>query len=116
MDSSLYTIIDIVVAACGIYVIVQYILMVRTHQLRQNMLLPKDLQIKRCKDVDGYIKAVGSKQLVFGISGTVCGVVSLLQDVYGYYNVFVSMGVMALFIILCVWYGRASGKAIKEFW
>lgn len=115
-DSSFYIIIDLIVAACGIYVIAQYVFMVRTHELRQNMMLPKELAVKRCKNVDGYIKAIGTKQLIFGIAAVVCGIINLAQDLLGLYNIYVSLASMLVFVVFCIWYGRASKKAIKEFW
>ncbi|MCD8338323.1 MAG: hypothetical protein LUD18_13855 [Lachnospiraceae bacterium] len=115
-DNVFFIMIDIFVTICGIYVIAQYIFMVTTHELRKNMMLPKELPIERCKDQQGYIKAMGTKQLLFGVAATVCGLISLMQDLLGSYNVYVSMAAMVIFVVLCLWYGRASKKAIAEFW
>ncbi|MCD7834694.1 MAG: hypothetical protein LUH00_12025 [Lachnospiraceae bacterium] len=115
-DSVFYIMIDIFVTICGIYVIAQYIFMVTTKELRKNLMLPKELPIERCKDQKGYIKAMGTKQLLFGIAATVCGLISLMQDLLGAYNMYVSMAAMIIFIVLVLWYGRASKKAIAEFW
>ncbi|MCD8021635.1 MAG: hypothetical protein LUF30_01145 [Lachnospiraceae bacterium] len=111
-----YMIIDVFVAICGVYVIAQYIFMVRTQELRQNMMIPKNFDVKRCKDVKGYIKAIGKKQLLFGIAATICGLISLAQDVFGFYNMYVSMTAMVVFIVLCIWYGRASKNAMDQYW
>ncbi|MCC8067970.1 MAG: hypothetical protein LIO94_12855 [Clostridiales bacterium] len=115
-DGSFYTLIDLFVIGCGIYTVVQYILMVRTGELRQNMLLPKDIQIGKCKDTKGFIKAIGVKQLAFGIVATICGIVGLVQDVMNIYNVYVYMTTMVLFLVFCVWYAYGSKKAIEAFW
>ncbi|MCD8015193.1 MAG: hypothetical protein LUG99_18865 [Lachnospiraceae bacterium] len=115
-DNSFYILIDVFVAGCGIYVIAQYLFMVKTRSLRQNMMLPKELSVEKCKDVEGYIKAIGTKLLLFGIAATVCGCISLVQDFAGFYNIYVSMGAMVVFIVLCIWYGRESKKAIDKFW
>ncbi len=108
--------IDFFVTACGIYVIVQYLLMIKTRELRQNMLIPKEISVKKCKDAEGYIKATGTKQLIFGLAAVISGAIGLAQDMLGNYNFVLSMAVMVIFLILCFWYGRASKKAIEQFW
>ncbi|MCD7716582.1 MAG: hypothetical protein LUI39_09045 [Lachnospiraceae bacterium] len=113
---SFYIMIDLFVTACGIYIIAQYLFMVRTKELRQNMLIPKETRVEHCKDVQGYIQTMATKQLVFGIATTVCGAITLVQDLMGDYNLYVSMAAMVIFLVLCIWYGRASKKAIEKFW
>ncbi|MCD7954370.1 MAG: hypothetical protein LUG93_01130 [Lachnospiraceae bacterium] len=113
---SFYIMIDFLIIGCGIYIIAQYAFMARTHELRQNMMLPKELHIARCKDVEGYIRTIGKKQLAFGIASTVCGVLSLVQDLVGSVNIYISMAAMVIFIVLCIWYGRESKKAIEKYW
>ncbi len=115
-DNSFYIIIDFFVAACGVYVVVQYLLMIKTGKIRQNALLPKDISADHCRDAEGYIKAIGIKQLVFGLAATICGTISLVQDLMGVYNMYLSLASMVVFLVLCVWYGRASKKAIEQFW
>ncbi|MCD8397133.1 MAG: hypothetical protein LUD12_08135 [Lachnospiraceae bacterium] len=115
-DSVFYIMIDIFVTISGIYIIAQYIFMVATKELRKNMLLPKEIPIERCTDQKGYIKAMGTKQLIFGIAATACGLISLMQDLLGAYNMYVSMAAMVIFIVLSLWYGRESKKAISKFW
>ncbi len=115
-DNSFYIMIDFFVTACGIYIIAQYLFMIRTRELRQNMLIPKEISVKHCKDVEGYIKTMGTKQLIFGLAATICGAISLVQDMLGDYNLYISMTAMVIFLILCFWYGRASKKAIERFW
>ncbi|MCD7737067.1 MAG: hypothetical protein LUI07_08940 [Lachnospiraceae bacterium] len=115
-DSSFYILIDLFIAGCGIYIIVQYILMIRSRELRQNMMMPKDLKLEKCRDVEGYIHEIGTKQLVYGIVAVLCGGAGLAQDAIGLYNVYVSTISMVVFFILCIWYGLASKKAIEKFW
>ncbi len=116
MDYIFYVIIDLLVIVCGIYIIVQYIMMTRSGTIRQNMLMPRDLQIKKCKDVDGFIQAVAGKQLILGISALICGAVGVIEDSRTSPNVVISFIIMVVFVVLCFWYGFASKKAIEEFW
>ncbi len=115
MDS-FYMFIDIMVVICGVYVVYQYIMMIRTEQIRENMLLPKDINIKKCKDVQGYIKSIGPKQLAFGIAATVCGIVGIIQDMYEIVSISLSLIIMVVFVAVCIWYGVAAKKAVDKFW
>ena len=76
-SNSLFVIVDGMVMLCGIYVVYLYIVMVTTGKLTQNVLMPKDINIKKCKDVRGFIKYMGWKQLLFGV-------IAFFATKYGY--------------------------------
>lgn len=75
--NSIFSLMDVLVAACGIYVIYLYVEMIRTGKIRESMLLPKGLNVRKCKNPSEFIRYVGIKQLIFGISALLCGVVGL---------------------------------------
>ncbi len=112
--TSFYFLIDLLVFGCGVYVIWQYVHMIRTREISSSM-LPKDIPATRCKDVDGYISEVGTRMLVFGITATICGIVDLAQDILGYDNIIFSLIVMAVFLVVCFWFGFASRNAMKKY-
>lgn len=113
---SFYLIMDLIFTACGVYVIYHSILMMATKELRQNMMFPKDLDIKKCQDVPGYIRAVGIRQLVFGIAAMICGLIGIIQDRTGDVSVVVTFALIALFLAAAIWYGVAMKKAMVQFW
>ncbi len=113
---SMFSLVDMLVVACGLYVIYLCIDMMRTREVKQNMLLPKGLDAKKCKDVEGYIHQLAPKQLVLGILALVCGVAGLLQDLAGLVNAYVYMGALILFFIYAVWYAVYMKKVIRKFW
>lgn len=113
--SPMFSLIDFVIAGCGLYVIYLYVDMKRTGKIRESMLLPKGLNVKRCKDVDGYIRMAGSKQLILGILALASGLVGLLQDFQGI-NSYVYMAVLFLFFIYAIWYTVYMKKVIKKLW
>lgn len=114
--NSMFSFIDILVAGCGLYVIYLYIEMKKTRKIRESMLLPKGLDVKKCKDVDAYIQQIGPKQLVLGIIALVCGVAGLLQDFTGILNYYVYLAVLLVFFIYAVWYTVYMKKVIKKLW
>ena len=116
MDNSFFSLIDFMITACGVYVIYIYIEMVRTRSIKQNMLMPKDLDPKKCKDVPGYINYMGKRQLAFGIISFICGLVDLYQDFIQPLSFILYMVVMVAFIVCTVFFCVGMSKAVKRFW
>ena len=111
-----YLIMDMLISAAGVYVVVQYIMMIKSGKVQQNMLLPKDVDAKKCKDPAGYIKYIGSRQLVFGLAAVLCGVLGLIQDVTKASYGIVSMIGTVIFLVCTVWYAAGMRKAMAEYW
>ncbi len=117
MDSnSLFVIVDGMVMLCGIYVVYLYIVMVTTGKLTQNVLMPKDINIKKCKDVRGFIKYMGWKQLLFGVIAIICGGLGIVQDYMNAIHPVLYLGSIAVFVIYAVWYSMNIKKAVEIFW
>lgn len=114
--NSMFTLMDILIAGSGLYVIYQYIVMVTKKELQENMILPKDLEIKKCRDQEAFIHYMGVKQLIFGIVTTICGVLGLIQDYTGKLGVSVYMAAVCVFIAVIVWFTVCLKKAIKLYW
>ena len=116
MTNSFYGIIDLMIAVCGAYVIVQYVLMVRTKKLRSNLLLPKEVNLSKCKDQEGYINYIGIKQLAFGVTACLNGILGLLQDFEIAVVPLANVAAMVIFIAAAIWYGYAYKQGIKKYW
>lgn len=117
MDTtSMFGIMDLIVVGGGIYVLYQYVIMVTSRQLKSSLLLPKDLNIKKCRDVEGYINYVGLKQLIFGIVALVCGIIGLIQDYTQTFGTIWYMGAIVVFLVVAIWYSMAIKTAIKLYW
>ena len=116
MENSFYILMDMIIIAFGAYVIYQYAVMVKTGKIQQNMLLPKDINVKKCKDPQGFIKYMGMKQLLFGLATLLCGGIGLVQDYTGTANQAAYLLTIGVFVAFTVWYVVAMKKAIKQFW
>ena len=117
MDSnSMYALIDAIITAGGVYIIYQYIMMKSSGALRQNMLLPKDLDIKKCRDVAGFIQYTGTKQMIFGVVALAGGIIGLIQDFTGLIGAVPYLIFIVVFFMLAIWYGMSVKKAVKMFW
>lgn len=116
MSNSLYGMIDLMIAGCGLYVIVQYLMMKTSKKIRQNMLLPKNIDLRKCKDQEGYINYIGRSQLAFGVTAVINGIVGMLQDIQLIVSPGLSLLVMVLFIAAAGWYICIYKKAMSKFW
>ena len=111
-----YVMMDIIILVFGAYIMGQYLLMKKDGELKENMLLPKEVNVKRCKDVPGFIKYMGPKQLAFGATVLICGVIGIVQDSTGWDNMLVYMISIVICLASIIWYSVSMKKAIKAFW
>ena len=116
MTNSYFGIMDLIIAVSGIYVIVQCAVMMKTKKLRSNMLLPRDINLSKCKDQEGYIRYIGVKQLAFGVTALLNGLVGLLQDLAVLTVPVVRSAAMVLFVAAAVWYLYAYKQGMKKYW
>ncbi|MCI6866454.1 MAG: hypothetical protein MR871_00610 [Lachnospiraceae bacterium] len=113
---SIYALMDAVIVGSGVYVIYLYLVMAKSGKLKQNILTPQNVDIKKCKDVAGYIHYVGRKQLVFGIVAILCGGIGLLQDYTKKIGAIPYMIAITIFFVYALWFGFQIKKAVKMFW
>lgn len=117
MDANaMFSLMDILVAGCGLYAIYLYIDMIRTGTVKESMLLPRGLNMKKCKDSGEFIRQLAPRQLILGIFAVVCGGVGLLQDYTRTVGPAVYMTVLVLFFAYAVWYTVSVKKLIRKFW
>ncbi|MDO4634213.1 MAG: hypothetical protein Q4B01_10185 [Eubacteriales bacterium] len=114
MDS-MYSILDILVCVCGLYVLYTWYMMKFQGEIKEMILIPKDVQVKKCKDKAGYIAFISNKLLIYGIAVLVCGVVGIVQDTMGL-PLAVYIVVMAAFLAVTVWFSLQAKKGIADFW
>lgn len=115
-SNSLFIIVDAMVILCGIYVIILYASMMTSGKITANVLMPKDINVNKCKDVPGFIKYTGWKQLVFGIIAILCGGLGLAQDYLNIVHPFVYLGAIVIFVVYAIWYSLDIKKAVQRFW
>ena len=97
MDNvSMNAMFDLLIAACGLYIVINFVLMKTSGAVRGTVLLPKDTLPEKCKDPSG---AVGLLQAYLHLN------IGLL-----YYATYI------LFFVFAVLYGRAIRKAVAKYW
>lgn len=117
MDTtSLFGFMDVIVLACGVYILYAYYLLVAKNEIKEGVLVAKGTPVKKCKDFEGYKKYMAPKVLVFGISACISGGLGLYQDYVAAINTYLYFGFFALFFAVMIWFLVATKKADKMFW
>ncbi len=116
MGNDLYALMDLLITVAGLYVVYQYVVMITSRKIKKSQLLPKDIDVTKCTDPEGYIRDIGLKQLGFGVSASACGIFALIQDFYGTISMTVSMILTVIFLVFTVLYGFGMKKAMEKYW
>ena len=114
MDS-MYSMFDLIILVCGIYVLYTWYLMKFKNEIKESLLLPKDVSVKKCKDLSAYIKEMSPEVLIYGLMVVLCGAAGILEDNYhvlgwGY------LVMIAVFVAVTVWFILMARKAVKKYW
>lgn len=109
-----YSMIDAVVAAFGVYMIYGWFLLVTKGEVKEGLLLPKEMPFKRCRDKAGFISYVKTKLLLIGIATVACGILGLVNDFTGLLGGWYIL-VTLIFVALMIWFGATVKKAQKLF-
>lgn len=113
--ASTFSFMDIIIIVCGVYVLYIFYLLKVKGEIRETLLLPKDLPVNKCKDKAAYIAEMSPKVLIYGIVVVLCGVLGLCESRLGLLgNAYLI--VLAVFLAVTVWFAVEAKKAVKKYW
>ena len=115
MDN-IWSMMDIIFAGAGAYMLYAWILMKKTGEIKTSLLLSKEVDIRKCKDLEGYKNFMAPKMLVFGITALVYGAYGLVNSYVFSMPMPVYWAVMAGFFAVLVWFSVQSRKSVEMFW
>ncbi|MDO5422962.1 MAG: hypothetical protein Q4F41_04470 [Eubacteriales bacterium] len=113
MDS-MFIMVDLIITGFGVYLLYAWFLMAQKGEVKENLVLPKNMTMKRCKDKDGFVNFMKPKMLGFGIVMLICGLFGLLNDFTGVLGNF-SLLITVIFLVAAIWYGVGTKNAIKNY-
>ena len=64
----------------GLYCLYAYVMMKTKKQITNSIFLPQELRIKKCKDIDGYIKMTSVPLLLLGIGTLIYGILEAINE------------------------------------
>ena len=116
MDSSIFGILDIVFVGAGIYVLYAWVMMKTKGEIKTSILMSKDVNIKKCKDLEGYKAFIAPKMQIFGIAAILYGAAGLINTHVYAMPLPVYIVNMVLFLAVLIWFAYATRKGIERFW
>lgn len=106
---------DIMILLCGVYVAYAAILLKVKGEIKESVLLSKNLDIKKCKDLEGYKKYLFPRALAIGICTALFGVAGLINaNVVSLGNIYFVL--LALVVLVLIWYFITYRRGIQRFW
>ena len=115
MDN-VWSIMDLLFAGAGLYAIYAYYLLKTKGEITTSILMSKDVDIRKCKDIEGYKRFVAPKSLIFGIAALLYGIVGLVNSYVSPIPGAVYAAVMVLFFAILVWFAFQTRKGVQMFW
>ena len=117
MDNSIWSVLDVIFVGAGIYVLYGWLMLrIKGEIVTTSILLGKDVELRKCKDLDGYKAYIAPKMLIFGIAAVLYGAAGLVNSYVTPLPGAVYGAVMALFLVVLIWYAIATRKGVQKFW
>ena len=114
-NTSLMSFLDIIVVLAGVYVLYSWYLLVTKKEIRQGVMIPKDVDPRRCKDIDGFVKYMSPRTLVLGIMALISGGIGIYQDNIRLLNPIIYWTFFVAFLGVLIWFGYGTKKALKDY-
>ncbi len=106
---------DLIVIGAAVYLLYGYYLLVVRNEIKEGLLIPKDMDPKKCKDIEGYKKYMGPKILVLAAAALVSGIIGIMQDYFAKASGMIFWVFMVVFFVVIIWFGYAVKQAEKRF-
>ncbi len=110
----MYMMLDGFIAFFGVYLIYCAVKMKRTGELVKGVMVRKDADLSKARDLQGYIGYMYAKTVAMGACTCVCGLVGIYNDTYGGLGM-AYLGVVGVFFVAIVAFGYVTTKAQKKY-
>ncbi len=115
MDN-IWSFLDIVFLGAGFYMLYAWILMKKKGEIKQEVLMSKDIDLKKCKDLEGYKAYIAPKMLIFAVSAMLYGGAGLVNSYVTALPVIVYNILMITFLVILIWFALMTRKGMEKFW
>lgn len=105
---------DVFIAFCGGYLIYSAVDMKKTGILKPGVMIKKDADMTKAKDVAGFIAYMYLKTIIVGGCTLLCGIVGVINDFYGGLGV-LQLAMTVIFFFAIVIFGIMTARAQKKY-
>ncbi len=113
--TSMYALMDLFVLGAALYILYHWYMLMFKGDLRQGVIISKNTNPDKCKDLEGLKAFMGTKTLILGILGVISGCIGLYQDYVAPLPQVVYWVSFFLFLGWLVVYATFTRKAEKKF-
>ncbi|OYO89984.1 hypothetical protein CG709_13470, partial [Lachnotalea glycerini] len=106
--------IDVIILACGSYMLYSAYLMKTKGELKAGWLVSKNINLEKSKDIPGYIHYMYPKVLVFSICTIFYGMIGVYSTYINTLGLIQTITFFTFFIIV-IWFAYVSTKASKNY-
>ncbi len=111
-----FSLMDIIFLVAGLYIVYTAYQMKVKGEIKEGVLLPREVNVKKCIDKQGYINEVFPKTAFFGVMVSIWGGISLLDDQYHFMDQTVYLIIVAIFVAITIWFALSTRKAYNKYW
>ena len=115
MDN-IWSLLDIIFVGAGLYMLYAWFLMTTKGEVKQEVLMSKDIDLKKCKDLEGYKTYIAPKMLVFTVGALIYGGAGLVNSYVTPIPLMVYNILMVAFLIDLLWFAVMARKGTEKFW
>lgn len=116
MSDNMWSILDVIFVGAGFYVLYGWFIMKTKGEILTSILMNKDVELRKCKDLEGYKAYIAPRMLVFGISALVYGTAGLVNTYVTPLPGILYGAVMVLFLLVLIWFAIQAKKGVQKFW
>ncbi len=115
MDN-IWSFLDIIFVGAGFYMLYSWILLKKKGEIKQEVLMSKDVDLKKCKDLEGYKAYIAPKMLIFSVTAILYGGSGLVNSYVTTLPGILYSVLMIAFMVILVWFAVVTRKATEKFW
>lgn len=109
----IFSLIDFIVLGCGVYSLYTVYAMKQTGEIKTGWLISNQIDVKACKDKEGYIDFISVRTVILGIIIIIYGGIGIINSYLITLPSFLIYGSMIVFFICLIWFAVSSSKANK---
>ncbi len=106
------SIFDILITACGLYLVYTAVVMKIKGKIVKGVLVSKDVDVEKIKDKEGFIRYMSGKALLVGVLAAAVGMINLVNS-YLKGPGWISIAVIAGYFVVLMVFAYSSVKARK---
>lgn len=115
MDN-IWSFLDIIFVGAGVYMLYAWFLLRTKGEIKRDVLMSKDVNLKKCKDLEGYKAFIAPKMLIFAVGALLYGGAGLVNSYVTTLPSMVYNVLMTLFMLDLIWFALMARKGTEKFW